>query len=64
MFTGIVEEIGTIQSIDKFGDGIEFTITSKKVLSDLRIDNSICVNGVCLTVVRRSKKSFTIQAVK
>ncbi|MFA5833017.1 MAG: riboflavin synthase [Bacteroidota bacterium] len=64
MFTGIIEEIGTIRSIKKFGDGIEFTITARKVLSDLRIDNSICVNGVCLTVVRRSKTSFTIQAIK
>ncbi len=64
MFTGIIEEVGKIHSIKKFGDGIEIIISARKVLSDLNIDNSICVNGVCLTVVRRTKTNFTIQAVK
>jgi len=64
MFTGIVEEVGTVRTITKFGDGLEFTIAARKVLSDIDIDNSICVNGVCLTVVRRTKSNFTIQAVK
>ena len=64
MFTGIVEEIGIVQSIVPVGDGLEFTINAKKVLPSLHIDNSICVNGVCLTVVGRTKKYFTIQAVK
>lgn len=64
MFTGIVEEIGTIVSVTTHGDGLNFEIAAKKVLKDLNIDNSICVNGTCLTVVRRKKKSFLIQAVK
>ncbi len=63
MFTGIVEEKGTIQKIVKFGDGLEFTISCTIVLKGLRIDNSICVNGVCLTVVRHTSKTFSIQAV-
>jgi riboflavin synthase len=64
MFTGIVEETGTIRSLSKFGDGLEITIAAKKVLPGLKIDNSICVNGVCLTVVKRSASAFMIQAVK
>ncbi|MFZ4619727.1 MAG: riboflavin synthase [Bacteroidota bacterium] len=64
MFTGIVEEIGTIASITANGDGLNIEIAAKKVLKDLSVDNSICVNGVCLTVVRRKKGSFLIQAVK
>lgn len=64
MFTGIVEEIGTIRSIAPYGDGLNFEIAAKKVLKDLSVDNSICVNGVCLTVVKRTKSSFMIQAVK
>jgi riboflavin synthase len=64
MFTGIIEEIGKIRSIVEFGDGLEFEIEARKVLSDIDVDNSICVNGVCLTVVRRKKNYFTIQAVK
>ena len=64
MFTGIIEEIGSIQRQKKFGDGIEFTIRAKKVLKALHVDNSICINGVCLTVVKRNKFEFTVQAVK
>jgi len=64
MFTGIVEEIGTISSITTMGDGLEFTINAKKILRDTTVDNSICVNGVCLTVVKKSKSFFTVQVVK
>ncbi len=64
MFTGIVEEIGTVRLITIHGDGINIEISAKKVLKDLNVDNSICVNGVCLTVVRRKQRSFLIQAVK
>ncbi len=64
MFTGIIEEIGSIHLPKKFGDGIEFTIRAKKVLKALNVDNSICINGVCLTVVKRNKFEFTVQAVK
>ena len=64
MFTGIIEEIGKIRSITSQGDGIQISVTASTVLSDLDVDNSICVNGVCLTVVQRSKQHFDIQAVK
>ncbi|MCK9409129.1 MAG: riboflavin synthase [Bacteroidetes bacterium] len=64
MFTGIVEEIGVIIALSKFGDGLEITISARKALSGLKIDNSICVNGVCLTVIKKTASSFTIQAVK
>jgi riboflavin synthase len=64
MFTGIVEEMGLIHSIKKYGDGIEFTVCAKKILRALTVDNSICINGVCLTVVKRNKFDFTVQAVK
>jgi riboflavin synthase len=64
MFTGIVEEVGYIHSLKKFGDGVEFVITAKKIPKTVRVDNSICVNGVCLTVVKRSNYNFTVQAVK
>jgi len=64
MFTGIVEEIGLVHSVKKYGDGIEFTVRAKKILRALTVDNSICINGVCLTVVKRNKFDFTVQAVK
>jgi len=64
MFTGLVEETGTIASLKQFGDGLQIEIAAKKVLKGLRIDNSVCVNGVCLTVVRKTKDRFMIQAIK
>jgi len=63
MFTGIVEETGTITSIKKNGDGLDFIIEAKKVIRKLDTDNSISVNGVCLTVVEKTKTNFRIQAV-
>lgn len=64
MFTGIVEEVGLIHSIKKLGDGLEFTVRANKVLRALTVDNSICINGVCLTVVKRNKLDFTVQVIK
>lgn len=64
MFTGIVEEVGKIVSIKKMGDGLEFAVVATKIVGDMEIDNSICVNGVCLTVVKKSKKHFVVQVVK
>lgn len=64
MFTGIVEETGTIASLTKLGDGIEIAIAAKNVVRGLAVDNSMCVNGVCLTIVKKTRTTFTIQAVK
>ena len=51
MFTGIIEEIGTVRKIVRKGQTLVLTIEAKKVLSDVHIGDSIAVNGVCLTVV-------------
>ncbi|MDD7795221.1 riboflavin synthase [Clostridium sp. 'White wine YQ'] len=50
MFTGIVEEIGFVESIEKSGDGARIKIRAKKVLEDSKRGDSISTNGVCLTV--------------
>lgn len=60
MFTGLVEEIGTINSIKKGADSSQITINSKKVIEDINIGDSISTNGVCLTVVDFNKQSFTV----
>ncbi|MBU4486576.1 MAG: riboflavin synthase, partial [Candidatus Delongbacteria bacterium] len=56
--------IGVIKSVRNLGDGLEISISSAIVNSDAKIDDSISVNGVCLTVVKKDDKSFTVQAVK
>lgn len=63
MFTGLVEEIGQIVAVETHGTARRFTIRAKKILTDAKIDDSICVNGVCLTVVARSDNTFQVQAV-
>ena len=64
MFTGIVEEVGRVCSVRKRDDGIQFDIHTKKISSGLKVDNSIAVNGTCLTVVRRKQRVLTFDAVK
>jgi riboflavin synthase len=63
MFTGIIESTGTLSSIIDLGGGIEFTIASS-LAKELTVDDSISVNGVCLTVVRKTDFDFTVQLVE
>jgi riboflavin synthase len=64
MFTGIIEEIGRVKNITTVGDGKRIEFYASHVTSDLGIDNSIAINGTCLTVVRRTKNTFTVDTVK
>lgn len=59
MFTGIVEEIGTILSIKKGVKSSALTISGDLIFEDMHIGDSIAVNGVCLTVTNKTKESFT-----
>lgn len=59
MFTGIIEETGTVRSIKKSGCSAVLTIGASTVLNGLRPGDSIAVNGVCLTVVSLTKDSFS-----
>ena len=59
MFTGIVEEIGTIQKIEAGKHSGVLTVGCRTVLEDTRIGDSIAVNGVCLTVTRLGSSYFT-----
>lgn len=59
MFTGIIEELGTIKSISMRGSSGQIAIRAKKVLEGTKIGDSIAVNGICLTVVSLQKDGFT-----
>lgn len=58
MFTGIIEEIGTVKSLRRGTRSVTLTIQCEKVLSDTKLGDSISVNGVCLTVTDLSADSF------
>ncbi|UOQ95052.1 riboflavin synthase [Halobacillus shinanisalinarum] len=57
MFTGIVEEMGTIKSIKSKTEALELSIGAKEILSDVQLGDSISINGVCLTVTSYSDQS-------
>lgn len=63
MFTGIIEEVGTIEQMKQSGEAIVITIGAKKILEDVRLGDSIAVNGVCLTVTSFTKRSFTVDVM-
>ncbi|MCD3290162.1 riboflavin synthase, partial [Clostridium botulinum C/D] len=63
MFTGIVEEIGTINTITSTKDAARITIDAKKILKDVSLGDSISTNGVCLTVTEYSRNNFTVDVM-
>ena len=63
MFTGIIETLGTITSLQKEGGNIHVTIQSS-ITNELKIDQSVAHNGVCLTVVSIENDNYTVTAIK
>ncbi len=59
LFTGIVEEVGTLQSITKGAHSAVLTLAAHTVLEGTRLGDSIAVNGICLTVTRLSGSGFS-----
>ena len=61
MFTGIIAAVGKISRVESAKGGMRFVIDAGDLrLSDIKVGDSIAVNGVCLTVVKRGKKSFGV----
>ena len=62
MFTGIIEEIGTVKEVRHGHRSAVVTISAEKVLPGTSIGDSIAVNGVCLTVIAMDDDSFSADA--
>ena len=62
MFTGIIETLGTIQEIRKDKDNIHITVNSS-ITNELKIDQSVAHNGICLTVVAILESNYTVTAI-
>lgn len=58
MFTGIIEEVGTVKEVQRNGNNSFIRIQANKILSDINLGDSIAVNGVCLTVTRYDGSIF------
>lgn len=63
MFSGIVEEMATIVAIKRYGGNVDLTLTCS-FTNELKIDQSVCHNGVCLTVVNINGDQYTVTAMK
>lgn len=61
MFTGIVEEMGAVTSVEQTLGGSRVTILASTVLTDLKVGDSVSINGTCLTVVTKSEQSFVVE---
>ena len=63
MFTGIVEEMGTVVGISKGAKSSRLTLQGELIFSDMHIGDSIAVNGVCLTVTEFTTNTFTVDVM-
>jgi len=63
MFTGIIETLGTIKELRKEGENIHVSVQSN-ITNELKIDQSVAHNGVCLTVVAIDNDTYTVTAIK
>jgi riboflavin synthase len=62
MFTGIIEEVGSIAKIETSGGNIDYTIQAQ-LAKELKIDQSVAHNGVCLTVVDKQDNTYKVTAI-
>ncbi|KAB5490647.1 MULTISPECIES: riboflavin synthase [Flagellimonas] len=63
MFTGIIETLGKVEKLEKEGGNLHLTISSD-ITSELKIDQSVSHNGVCLTVVSLNNDQYTVTAIE
>jgi riboflavin synthase len=63
MFTGIIETLGTVTNVVKEQENVHLTIKSS-ITNELKVDQSVAHNGVCLTVVNINKDEYTVTAIK
>ena len=64
MFTGIIEELGVVETLEDQGDAVRLTLRAPHVITDARLGDSISVNGCCLTVAERDGETFTADVMR
>jgi riboflavin synthase len=63
MFTGIIETLGEVKKLEKEGGNLHITLSSN-ITQELKIDQSVAHNGVCLTVVKIAADQYTVTAIE
>jgi len=63
MFTGLVEEVGTVRGLERSGDGGRLSVRAHRVLEGTRLGDSIAVSGACLTVIEMRTDGFVVDCM-
>ena len=63
MFTGIIEEVGIVRGVNKTGAGALLKIKTEKICADVKVGDSICVNGACLSIVDISSSILSFDVI-
>ena len=63
MFTGIIEEMGKVKSVEMDSGNLRLTMEAQ-FSDELKVDQSVAHNGICLTVVNKSQSQYTVTAIK
>jgi riboflavin synthase len=64
MFSGIIEETGQIKNLSKRGSSLEITVKASKILEDLKVGDSVNIDGTCQTAIKTHKNEFVVEAVE
>lgn len=59
MFTGLIEELGTVEALTDTGNGVDLVVRATTVLEDAQLGDSICIQGVCLTIAEQTPSTAT-----
>ena len=63
MFTGIIEEVGVVRDLKRVGDNVQFNIQAE-MTPELKVDQSVSHNGVCLTVIETNSDNYWVEAIE
>ncbi|NOX88332.1 MAG: riboflavin synthase [Calditrichaeota bacterium] len=63
MFTGLIEEVGVLARINTISGGRSLFVSAAEILTDCKVDDSVAVNGICLTVTAKEANGFWVDAV-
>ncbi|MBP1657901.1 MAG: riboflavin synthase [Bacteroidetes bacterium] len=64
MFTGIIQEIGIVDAVVRKSGGVRLAIRADASAQEIKVDDSVAINGVCQTVISRRESSFEVEAVE
>jgi len=64
MFTGIIQEIGSIHDVRPIGSGVQLMVRAPEITAELKVGDSISINGVCQTVIQKEMEFFSVTAVE